>query len=97
MKAKIEQERLKRMFAEFVKLFDESGSSKDAIAKGRETFVILDHNADYGGYRLTRVRVANHSEAATCFGVGGTEPRMKRNEMYLYLRGLINGKDDAFR
>ena len=97
MNAKQEQEQLKRTFREFLKVFDECGSLNDAIAKGRETFVILDHHADFGGYRLTRVKVENHSEAAMCFGVGGMDPRMKRNEMRLYLRGLINGKDDTFR
>lgn len=86
------QTRLEKLLNEFANIRGEATSETQAISIGRDSFLILDHNSTYGGYRLTRVVLPNHSERG-CYGVGGMDKRMNKATMELYLQALINANN----
>lgn len=84
--------RLSKLLTEFAKLRGEALSDQQAKDMGKTSFLRLDHNATYGGYRLTRVKLDNYSECG-CYGIGDMDKRMNKATMELYLQALINANN----
>lgn len=74
----------------FAEIKGEATSSSDAVSKGLSTFIVLDKNFNYGGYRLERVELPGHSIANECYGMNSVGARLKTKEMIAYMTGLIN-------
>lgn len=66
----------------------------EAQKKGADKFLHAEYANCYGGWRLVMVKL-NSGAHSGAFGGNGTEPRMKPQEFYTYLNGLINGVECA--
>lgn len=91
------QKRLKQLFLQLAEEYKEATSVSQAKRMGRDTFITLDHNTVYKGYRLERAKTEGHSVKTYCFGMHSSSGRYTTKEMIIYLEGYLNATQPDFR
>lgn len=81
-----------RLLERFAEMKGEAISRMQANSMGKDSYLSLDKNFAYGGYRLTRVNVDRGSHCG-CYGIGDIDARMSNKVMEAYLKGLINSNN----
>lgn len=86
---KVTKEDLKMLFIQIAREFGEPLTEEAAKEIGKDTFITLNHNQAYGGYRMERVNVGSRSHSIYCFGMLDVSERLSAKEMAIYMRGLL--------
>lgn len=81
---------LKARFTELAKIANQAITRNQAIALGKDSYMEIEYNSIYGGYRLISVRVDGGYHDGI-FGGNGTEGRLKAKEMEIKINSLIQG------
>lgn len=81
---------LNNILSEIAQLTGEATDQASAKAKGHERYLFLDHNAQFGGYRLVNVGV-NNGAHYWAFGFSDVSDRLKYSVMLIRLEGILAG------
>lgn len=65
-------------------------NEKEAFSNKQSTYISLELNSTYGGYRVVNVIVENGGERGA-FGGNGREERLKAKDMFLKLESILIG------
>lgn len=84
---------IENLLKRFAEIKGEATNKKEAIELNKDTYISIDKNFAYGGYRLERVKVASGGVGSMCYGMHSTGTRLKTKEMESYLIALINANN----
>lgn len=79
---------------EIASITGEATSEQEAIEKQKNSFLMLDHNSVYGGYRIVTVNFPGYSETGA-FGGSETCGRLNAKDMYNKLCAILTGLEMA--
>lgn len=69
----------------------DAASFEQATATGAPTYLQIEHNSTYGGYRLVRVKTDGGAHINPFEGLSACDARLSYAHFYQLLRGIYTG------
>lgn len=91
MATKSQLQALQNTLERICKLTGDCWSEKQAINNKKDSWLSIDHQPGYGGYRLERTQANTRSNIPAFDNISDTCPRLNHSEFSQLLRGIYTG------